>query len=75
MNHKKGDKVQARSSRSPILVCSLPAGRHRRFSAPLRTWTEPGEEAVHKYKNDEVDAVILSIDGTERIFPASGNSR
>jgi small subunit ribosomal protein S1 len=65
MNHKKGDKVQGqiKSITDFGVFIGLPGGIDGLVHLSDLSWTEPGEEAVRKYKKaDEVEAVILSID-------------
>jgi len=62
MNHKKGDKVQGqiKSITDFGVFIGLPGGIDGLVHLSDLSWTEPGEEAVHKYKKgDEVDAVII----------------
>jgi small subunit ribosomal protein S1 len=65
MNHKKGDKVkgQIKSITDFGVFIGLPGGIDGLVHLSDLSWTEPGEEAVRKYKKgDEVEASILSID-------------
>jgi len=65
MNHKKGDKVrgQIKSITDFGVFIGLPGGIDGLVHLSDLSWTEPGEEAVRKYKKgDEVEAAILSID-------------
>ena len=65
MNHKKGDKVkgQIKSITDFGVFIGLPGGIDGLVHLSDLSWTEPGEEAVRKYKKgDEVEAAILAID-------------
>ncbi|MBA2689433.1 MAG: 30S ribosomal protein S1, partial [Burkholderiales bacterium] len=65
MNHKKGDKVkgQIKSITDFGVFVGLPGGIDGLVHLSDLSWTEPGEEAVRKYKKgDEVEASILAID-------------
>ena len=64
-NHKKGDKVQGqiKSITDFGVFIGLPGGIDGLVHLSDLSWTEPGEEAVRKYKKgDEVEAAILAID-------------
>ncbi len=68
MSHKKGDKVrgQIKSITDFGVFIGLPGGIDGLVHLSDLSWSEPGEEAVRKYKKgDEVEAVVLAID-TER---------
>jgi small subunit ribosomal protein S1 len=65
MNHKKGEKVrgQIKSITDFGVFIGLLGGIDGLVHLSDLSWTEPGEEAVRKYKKgDEVEAAILSID-------------
>jgi small subunit ribosomal protein S1 len=65
MNHKKGDKVkgQIKSITDFGVFIGLAGGIDGLVHLSDLSWTEPGEEAVRKYKKgDEVEAAILAID-------------
>ena len=65
MSHKKGDKVrgQIKSITDFGVFIGLPGGIDGLVHLSDLSWSEPGEEAVRKYKKgDEVEASILSID-------------
>ncbi len=67
-SHKKGDKVtgQIKSITDFGVFIGLTGGIDGLVHLSDLSWTEPGEEAVRKYKKgDEVQAVVLGID-TER---------
>lgn len=67
-SHKKGDKVtgQIKSITDFGVFIGLTGGIDGLVHLSDLSWTEQGEEAVHKYKKgDEVQAVVLGID-TER---------
>lgn len=68
ISHKKGDKVQGqiKSITDFGVFIGLPGGIDGLVHLSDLSWTEPGEEAVRKYKKgDELEAVVLAID-TER---------
>src|SRR5436305_7335552 len=65
MNHKKNDKVrgQIKSITDFGVFIGLPGGIDGLVHLSDLSWTEPGEEAVRKYKKgDEVEAVVVAID-------------
>lgn len=65
MSHKKSDKVrgQIKSITDFGVFIGLPGGIDGLVHLSDLSWSEPGEEAVRKYKKgDEVEASILSID-------------
>lgn len=67
-SHKKGDKVsgQIKSITDFGVFIGLEGGIDGLVHLSDLSWTEPGEEAVRKYKKgDELEAVVLAID-TER---------
>jgi len=64
-NYRKGDKVkgQIKSITDFGVFIGLPGGIDGLVHLSDLSWTEPGEEAVRKYKKgDEVEAVVLAID-------------
>jgi len=64
-NSKKGDKVrgQIKSITDFGIFIGLAGGIDGLVHLSDLSWSEPGEEAVRKYKKgDEVEAVVLSID-------------
>src|SRR6267143_1976142 len=68
ISHKKGDRVrgQIKSITDFGVFIGLPGGIDGLVHLSDLSWSEPGEEAVRKYKKgDEVEAMVLSID-TER---------
>jgi small subunit ribosomal protein S1 len=68
MSHKKGDRVrgQIKSITDFGVFIGLAGGIDGLVHLSDLSWSEPGEEAVRKYKKgDEVEAVVLAID-TER---------
>src|SRR5258706_5064154 len=68
VSHKKGDKVrgQIKSITDFGVFIGLNGGIDGLVHLSDLSWSEPGEEAVRKYKKgDEVEAMVLSID-TER---------
>ncbi len=68
ISHKKGDKVhgQIKSITDFGVFIGLPGGIDGLVHLSDLSWTEPGEEAVRKYKKgDDLEAVVLAID-TER---------
>jgi small subunit ribosomal protein S1 len=65
LNYKKGDKVrgQIKSITDFGVFIGLPGGIDGLVHLSDLSWTEPGEEAVRKYKKgDELEAMVLSID-------------
>lgn len=63
--HKKGDKVsgQIKSITDFGVFIGLPGGIDGLVHLSDLSWTEPGEEAVRKYKKgEELEATVLSID-------------
>ena len=65
LSHKKGDKVkgQIKSITDFGVFIGLPGGIDGLVHLSDLSWSEPGEEAVRKYKKgDEVEAVVLAID-------------
>jgi len=68
ISHKKGDKVrgQIKSITDFGVFIGLPGGIDGLVHLSDLSWSEPGEEAVRRYKKgDEVEAMVLAID-TER---------
>jgi small subunit ribosomal protein S1 len=68
ISHKKGDRVkgQIKSITDFGVFIGLNGGIDGLVHLSDLSWSEPGEEAVRKYKKgDEVEAVVLAID-TER---------
>jgi len=66
--HKKGDKVAGaiKSITDFGVFIGLPGGIDGLVHLSDLSWSEPGEEAVRKYKKgDEIEAMVLAID-TER---------
>src|SRR5512143_741333 len=67
-NHKKGDKVKGaiKSITDFGVFIGLEGGIDGLVHLSDLSWSEPGEEAVRKYKKgDEIEAMVLAID-TER---------
>jgi len=65
LSHKKGDRVkgQIKSITDFGVFIGLPGGIDGLVHLSDLSWSEPGEEAVRKYKKgDEVEAVVLAID-------------
>ncbi|WP_114650266.1 30S ribosomal protein S1 [Pseudothauera hydrothermalis] len=65
MNHKKGDKVsgQIKSITDFGVFIGLEGGIDGLVHLSDLSWSEPGEEAVRRFKKgDEVEAVVLAID-------------
>jgi small subunit ribosomal protein S1 len=65
LNHKKGDKVrgQIKSITDFGVFIGLEGGIDGLVHLSDLSWSEPGEEAVRKFKKgDEVEAVVLAID-------------
>ncbi|THF64236.1 30S ribosomal protein S1 [Pseudothauera rhizosphaerae] len=65
MNHKKGDKVsgQIKSITDFGVFIGLDGGIDGLVHLSDLSWSEPGEEAVRRFKKgDEVEAVVLAID-------------
>ena len=65
MSHKKGDKVrgQIKSITDFGVFIGLNGGIDGLVHLSDLSWSEPGEEAVRKYKKgDEVEAMVLAID-------------
>jgi small subunit ribosomal protein S1 len=65
MNHKKGDKVRGtiKSITDFGVFIGLPGNIDGLVHLSDLSWTEPGEEAVRKFKKgDELEAVVLAID-------------
>ena len=63
--HQKGDTVkgQIKSITDFGVFIGLEGGIDGLIILPALSWTEPGEEAVRKYKKgEELEAVVLSID-------------
>jgi len=68
ISHKKGDRVrgQIKSITDFGVFIGLPGGIDGLVHLSDLSWSEPGEEAVRRYKKgDEVEAMVLAID-TER---------
>ncbi|MCS6945722.1 MAG: 30S ribosomal protein S1 [Sutterellaceae bacterium] len=68
LSHKKGDRVkgQIKSITDFGVFIGLPGGIDGLVHLSDLSWSEPGEEAVRRFKKgDEVEAVVLAID-TER---------
>lgn len=64
-SHQKGDKVsgQIKSITDFGVFIGLPGGIDGLVHLSDLSWTEPGEEAVRKYKKgEELEATVLSID-------------
>lgn len=64
-NYKKGDKIKGavKSITDFGVFVGLPGGIDGLVHLSDLSWTEPGEEAVRKYKKgEEVEAVVLAID-------------
>ena len=70
-NHNKGDKVtgKIKSITDFGIFVELDGGIDGLLHLSDLSWSEPGEEAVHKYKKgDDLETVVLSIDAErERI--------
>jgi len=65
ISHKKGDKVHGaiKSITDFGVFLGLPGGIDGLVHLSDLSWTEPGEEAVRKYKKgEELEAVVLAID-------------
>ena len=65
LNHKKGDKVKGaiKSITDFGVFIGLPGGIDGLVHLSDLSWTEPGEEAVRKFKKgDELEAMVLAID-------------
>src|SRR6202007_18870 len=65
INHKKGDKVKGliKSITDFGVFIGLPGGIDGLVHLSDLSWSEPGEEAVRKYKKGEdLEAAVLSID-------------
>jgi len=65
INHKKGDKVrgQIKSITDFGVFIGLEGGIDGLVHLSDLSWSEPGEDAVHRFKKgDEVEAVVLGID-------------
>ena len=65
LNHKKGDKVRGaiKSITDFGVFIGLPGGIDGLVHLSDLSWTEPGEEAVRKFKKgDELEAMVLAID-------------
>lgn len=65
ITHKKGDKVRGaiKSITDFGVFLGLPGGIDGLVHLSDLSWTEPGEEAVRKYKKgEELEAVVLAID-------------
>jgi small subunit ribosomal protein S1 len=65
MNHKKGDRVKGtiKSITDFGVFIGLPGNIDGLVHLSDLSWTEPGEEAVRKFKKgDELEAVVLAID-------------
>jgi small subunit ribosomal protein S1 len=65
ISHKKGDRVkgQIKSITDFGVFIGLPGGIDGLVHLSDLSWSEPGEEAVRKYKKgDEVEATVLAID-------------
>jgi small subunit ribosomal protein S1 len=65
MSHKKGDRVHGaiKSITDFGVFLGLPGGIDGLVHLSDLSWTEPGEEAVRKYKKgEELDAIVLAID-------------
>jgi small subunit ribosomal protein S1 len=68
ISHKKGDRVrgQIKSITDFGVFIGLPGGIDGLVHLSDLSWSEPGEEAVRRFKKgDEVEAMVLAID-TER---------
>jgi small subunit ribosomal protein S1 len=65
LSHKKGDKVKGaiKSITDFGVFIGLPGGIDGLVHLSDLSWSEPGEEAVRKYKKgEELEAVVLAID-------------
>ncbi len=65
LNHKKGDKVRGaiKSITDFGVFIGLPGAIDGLVHLSDLSWTEPGEEAVRKFKKgDELEAMVLAID-------------
>jgi small subunit ribosomal protein S1 len=65
LSHKKGDKVKGaiKSITDFGVFIGLPGGIDGLVHLSDLSWSEPGEEAVRRYKKgDELEAVVLAID-------------
>src|SRR5437879_16006 len=65
LSHKKGDKVKGatKSITEFGAFIGLPGGLDGPVHLSDLSWSEPGEEAVRKYKKgEELEAVVLAID-------------
>jgi small subunit ribosomal protein S1 len=65
LNHKKGDKVRGaiKSITDFGVFIGLPGGIDGLVHLSDLSWTEPGEEAVRRFKKgDELEAMVLAID-------------
>ena len=65
LNHKNGDKVKGaiKSITDFGVFIGLPGGIDGLVHLSDLSWTEPGEEAVRKFKKgDELEAMVLAID-------------
>ncbi|HUN92866.1 MAG TPA: 30S ribosomal protein S1 [Burkholderiaceae bacterium] len=65
MSHKKGDRVHGaiKSITDFGVFLGLPGGIDGLVHLSDLSWSEPGEEAVRKYKKgEELDAIVLAID-------------
>jgi len=65
LNHKKGDKVSGaiKSITDFGVFIGLPGGIDGLVHLSDLSWSEPGEEAVRKFKKgDELEALVLAID-------------
>jgi small subunit ribosomal protein S1 len=65
LSHKKGDKVRGaiKSITDFGVFIGLPGGIDGLVHLSDLSWSEPGEEAVRKYKKgEELEAVVLAID-------------